>query len=204
MPADTLAASPEAVQGPGSVQMADASEQQIAELLAFWRDAGLKGLWFEKNEDFDRAFRQGYLDLHFKAAARELDSWMTSSDGALALLILTDQYPRNAFRGTAHMYATDPLALHYAREAQRLGYMQQVAPELRSFFILPFMHSEELADQDLCVMLAEDLPAATRHHAAEHREIIHRYGRFPHRNAILLRGSTAEELAFLEQGGFSG
>ncbi|MDX6807016.1 DUF924 family protein [Terrihabitans rhizophilus] len=204
MPADTLAASPEAVRGPASQQAVDASEQQIADLLAFWRDAGAKGLWFEKNEDFDRRFRQGYEDLHFKAAAREFDSWMTSPDGALALLILTDQFPRNSFRGTAQMYATDPLALHYAREAQRLGYMQQVAPELRSFFILPFMHSEELGDQDLCVMLARDLPEATRHHAAEHRRIVHLYGRFPHRNAILLRESTAEEVAFLEQGGFSG
>jgi uncharacterized protein (DUF924 family) len=204
MPADTLAASPEAVRGPDPARSVAASDEQIGALLAFWRDAGIEGLWFEKSEDFDRRFRQGYMDLHFKAAARELDSWMTSADGALALLILTDQFPRNAFRGTAHMYATDPLALHYAREAQRLGYMQQVAPELRSFFILPFMHSEELEDQDLCVMLAEDLPEATRHHAAEHREIVHLYGRFPHRNPILLRESTAEELAFMEQGGFSG
>jgi uncharacterized protein (DUF924 family) len=204
MPADTLSASPEAVRGSANPATPELDRQRIADLLAFWRAAGEKGLWFEKNEDFDRAFRQGYMELHFRAAAREFDGWMADAEGALALLILTDQFPRNAFRGTPHMYATDVLALHYAREAQRLGHMEKVAPDLRSFFILPFMHSEELADQDLCVLLAEDLPEATRHHAAEHRRIIHVYGRFPHRNALLLRESTAEETDFLQQGGFAG
>lgn len=174
-----------------------------AAVVAFWRDAG-PSRWFAKNDAFDRDFCERFLEAHMAAARRELDDWADSAEGCLALLILTDQFPRNAFRGTAHMYTTDPLARHYARIARRAGYLQQVEPALRPFFCLPFEHSEDLADQDVSVELLATLDDASRSWAEKHRDIIRRFGRFPHRNALLLRVSTPEELAFLAGGGFAG
>ncbi|WP_326543566.1 DUF924 family protein [Pseudorhodoferax sp.] len=174
-----------------------------AEVLRFWRDAGPER-WFRKDEAFDRDFRERFLALHFAAARRELDGWMASADGTLALLILLDQFPRNAFRGTAHMYATDPLARHVARHARAAGYLQQVEPALALFLNLPFVHSEDLADQALAVAQSATLGAVPREHAEGHRDIVQRFGRFPHRNRLLARETSAAEQAFLDQGGFAG
>lgn len=171
-------------------------------VVEFWRQS--KAHWFRKNEAFDRTFRERFLDLHLAAARRELESWSHAPTGSLALLILLDQFPRNAFRGTAHMYATDPLARRYARQAQAQGHMVQVQEALRLFFCLPFAHSEDLADQDLSMALHASLGADFMSHAREHRDIVLRFGRFPHRNPLLLRDTTAEEQAFLAGGGFAG
>ncbi|NTJ41029.1 DUF924 family protein [Agrobacterium larrymoorei] len=174
-----------------------------ADVLAFWKDAGSEK-WFEKDAHFDASFHDRFRELHFMAARRELENWLEKPESTLALLLLLDQFPRNCFRGTAHMYATDTLALHYAREALSRGHDAAIDEELRIFIYLPLMHSEEIADQELCCKLCE--PLGERYHpfAVEHRDIVQRFGRFPHRNEILLRETTQEEQAFLDEGGFSG
>lgn len=174
-----------------------------ADVVGFWRAAG-RDKWFNKDDAFDAAFRDRYLAQHIAAAARVLDGWLATPDGALALLILTDQLPRNAFRGTGHMYATDSLARHFARRALAAGQDEGFETEMRLFFYLPFGHSEELADQDLAVSLFERLGEPWLAHAEEHRRIIRRFGRFPHRNPMLGRETTDDEAAFLASGGFQG
>lgn len=175
-----------------------------AAVLAFWRRAGAEGNWFAQDPRFDRRFREGFLDLHLAAAARAHDGWAATPVGALALLILLDQFPRNAFRGTGHMYATDGLARHYAREAQARGHFARTEPRLRLFLALPFSHSEDPADQDLAVALNRRLGQPWLDHAEGHRAIIRRFGRFPHRNPMLGRETTPEEARFLAEGGFAG
>lgn len=173
------------------------------DVVRFWTQAGSKQ-WFAKDPAFDREFHDRFIDTHFAAARREQDGWLASPDGALALLLLTDQFPRNAFRGTAHMYATDPLARHFARQALALGHPQAVDLSLRLFFYLPFAHAENLQDQQLSVALHEALGPSWVSHAYGHRDIVQRFGRFPHRNALLGRETTPEEQAFLDAGGFAG
>ncbi len=175
----------------------------IAAVAGFWRSAGPEA-WFRKDHAFDASFHARFEALHWRAARRELASWLDSSEGALALMILLDQFPRNCFRGTGHMYATDSLARFYARQAVAAGRDRGVEDELRLFFYLPFSHSEDLSDQELAVKLGADLGEDARIHAIGHRDIVARFGRFPHRNAILGRQSTPEELAFLDEGGFAG
>ena len=119
-------------------------------------------------------------------------------------MLLLDQFPRNCFRDTAHMYATDPLARLLADEAIRRGHDQAVSEDLRVFFYLPFSHAEDLEAQHRACRLNRPLGGLYLHHAEEHREIIERFGRFPHRNKILLRETTPEERRYLEEGGFSG
>ncbi|RFD27741.1 hypothetical protein CER19_17180 [Pseudomonas sp. GL93] len=172
-------------------------------VIAFWKQAGPKR-WFAKDEGFDRDFRDRFNAAHMQAARRELEDWLSTAHGALALLILLDQYPRNAFRGTAHMFATDPLARLYARKMVDAGLDQQVEPQLRAFCYLPFEHSEDPQDQQRSLALNQQLDASTFHWAKEHADIIERFGRFPHRNGVLGRTSTDEERAFLNAGGFAG
>ncbi|KKW69222.1 hypothetical protein AAV94_01875 [Lampropedia cohaerens] len=179
------------------------SDAAATELVLFWQAAGPQR-WFSKDAAFDAVFAERFRAVHFAAARQELAHWLGEAVSALALLLALDQYPRNSFRGTAHMFATDYLALHWARRAVDEGHDQRVAPALRSFFYLPFMHSETLADQQRCVALCEPLGGQTLHHAREHRDIIARFGRFPHRNAVLLRTSSAQEQAYLDAGGFAG
>jgi len=179
-----------------------------AEIVTFWTNAGPKQ-WFAKSDAFDQAIRTGFEAHHHAAARGELDAWGVTAQGALALLLLLDQFPRNLFRNSGHAFATDGKARALARTAVSAGLDQQVATELRPFFYLPFEHSEDLADQDESIRLCErhrDLTgdADTLKWAHLHRDIIVRFGRFPHRNAALGRVTTAEELAFLEGGGFSG
>src|SRR5690606_248772 len=175
-----------------------------ADVVAFWTEAGPEK-WFAKDAAFDRAFTERCRDSHFAAAARRLDHWLDTPDGALALIILLDQLPRNAFRDTAHMFATDPLAVAFAKKAIESGHDRQVAPELRPFVLMPRMHSESLEDQDLLLtLLDEAAEAQTYKFAVIHRDVIARFGRFPHRNDCLGRITSPEEAAFLREGGFSG
>lgn len=173
------------------------------DVIRFWREAG-PPRWFAKDEAFDRLFTERFADAHFAAARRELDAWAGRPDGTLALLLLLDQYPRNAFRGSGHMYATDPLARHFAHGLLSQGFDHRIEPELRVFCYLPLSHSEDLADQRRAVELNKLLGNSSLHHAQQHHDIVQRFGRFPHRNAMLGRQSTAEELAFLAAGGFAG
>jgi uncharacterized protein (DUF924 family) len=178
------------------------------DVVGFWASAGPKQ-WFAKSQAFDKAIRLKFEATHFAAARGEYDAWRATAEGTLALLILLDQFPRNLFRGSAHAFATDPLARQIARAATLDDLDLQVEPLLRPFFYLPFEHSEDGADQDLSIRLAEAHrdrtgDADTLKWAVLHRDIIQRFGRFPHRNQALGRETTAEEQAFLDEGGFSG
>jgi uncharacterized protein (DUF924 family) len=181
---------------------------QPGDILHFWRMAG-PGRWFQKDDAFDAAIRLKFEPTHHAAARGEYDSWIQSADGALALLILLDQFPRNLYRGSAHSWATDRLAKHVAHEAITRGHDKRFEPDLRNFFYLPFEHSEALADQDRAVGLFEAMKAETGDEgslkwALIHRDIIARFGRFPHRNRALGRETTPEEQVFLDEGGFAG
>jgi len=169
----------------------------------FWRDAG-PDAWFEKNDAFDAAFRESFLDLHYAAARRECDDWSDHAEGSLALMILLDQFPRNCFRGTGHMFATDPLARHFAGKAIAAGHDMALDAEIRVFLYLPYEHSERLADQMESMRLMTATAEDYVKYAVEHRDIIERFGRFPHRNRMLGRETTQEEQAFLDEGGFAG
>ena len=178
--------------------------ESAASVLAFWKSAGFEK-WFSKNEKFDEEFRTQFMTLHEEAAAGKLSDWTTTAEGALAVIILLDQFPRNSFRGTPRTFATDALALETAKKAIDAGFDMTVDSELRLFFYLPFEHSESLEEQERCVALHEAMGMANlTKYAVVHHEVIARFGRFPHRNAILGRTSTADELAFLEGGGFAG
>ncbi|VTU30924.1 DUF924 family protein [Variovorax sp. PBL-E5] len=173
------------------------------DVAAFWREAGPKR-WFAKNAAFDAEFKSRFEAAHHAAATGALDGWAAGAEGALALLVLLDQFPRNAWRGSGHMFATDGLAVRIARAAIEAGLDQQIDVALRPFFYLPFMHSEALADQERSVELNGRLDADTRRYAVLHRDIVARFGRFPHRNRALGRSTTEEEQRFLDEGGFSG
>jgi uncharacterized protein (DUF924 family) len=172
-------------------------------VVSFWVDAG-PALWFAKDAKFDARFRDRFLREHEAAARGELQHWQSTPDGALALVLLLDQFPRNAFRGTPRMYDTDALARRVANTAFTVGYDRQVAMELRKFFVLPLAHSEDLADQERAVALARRMGADDLAHAEHHRDIVRRFGRFPHRNAILGRESTPAEKEYLANGGYAG
>jgi uncharacterized protein (DUF924 family) len=185
--------------------MTDAiADPRIGDVLAFWREAGAER-WYKRDADFDVSVREHFLDLWQEAVAGRLSSWEASDDGALALVIVLDQFPRNMFRGLANAFASDGLAREVATRALGRGVDQRIQPPLLQFLYLPFMHSEELADQIRCVILfqAGDDPENLRY-AEEHADIIRRFGRFPHRNSALSRITTPEEQAFLDAGGFSG
>lgn len=173
------------------------------EVVDFWREAG-PSRWFAKSDAFDAEFLSRFSDAHQAAARGELDHWTDDAEGTLALLVLLDQLPRNAWRNNPHMLATDGLALAVAKKAIAAGFDQQFEKELRPFFYLPFMHSEVLAEQERSVELNAALDANTQRYAVLHRDIVARFGRFPHRNRMLGRSTTAEEQKFLDEGGFAG
>lgn len=174
-----------------------------ADVIAFWRQAG-PDRWFRKDEAFDAEFRERFLGAHECAARGELDGWANDPQGALALVLLLDQFPRNAFRATTRAYATDAKARDIARIAVDQGWNDRVEPELRRFFYLPFMHSEELRDLDRCVELSRALGGDPLRYALHHRDIVAKFGRFPHRNAVLGRTTRPDEQRFLDEGGFGG
>ncbi len=181
---------------------------QAADVVDFWIQAGSKA-WFAKSDAFDQAIRARFEALHHSAARGELIDWNATATGALALLLLLDQFPRNLFRGSAHAFATDPLARLYAGQAIDRGHDLAVAANLRPFFYLPFEHSEHAADQARALNLCGTYSQATGdqeilRYARLHADIISRFGRFPHRNATLGRQDTDEESEFLKNGGFAG
>jgi uncharacterized protein (DUF924 family) len=173
------------------------------DVLDFWEAAGSE-LWFAKDDAFDRRFAEAFLVEHEAARAGRLAAWETSPHGALALTLLLDQFPRNVFRGTARMYETDGRAREVASAAIQRGDDRRVPDALAQFFYLPFGHSEVLADQERSVELCRRLDAETLAHAEHHRDIVRRFGRFPHRNVLLGRASSAAEREYLEGGGYQG
>lgn len=172
-----------------------------ADVVGFWRDAGMDR-WFRGGEAFDAECRHRFLDAHHAAARRESGHWMETAQGALALVLLLDQIPRNVFRGSGHAFASDGLARQYATQALAAGFDAASEPALRMFFYLPFEHSEAMADQDRAVALFTALgDGELLRYARAHREVIVRFGRFPHRNAALGRSNTPDEQAWLDAGG---
>jgi uncharacterized protein (DUF924 family) len=190
-----------------------AHQPSAAEVLFFWfgpqAERGKRHKrWFEKSDAFDRECRSRFLGLHEEAAAGRLAGWKEEPPGCLAFILLLDQFPRNMFRGTARAFATDPPALEAARHALARGWDRPMLPVERLFLYLPFEHSEALADQERACELTKPLEAYPEtadvyRYAAAHRDVIARFGRFPHRNAILGRGSTPEEIEFLKTPGSS-
>jgi uncharacterized protein (DUF924 family) len=184
--------------------MTDPDDVGPAGILAFWREAG-RERWYARDEAFDAEIRRRFLALWHKAVAGELAAWEASDDGALALVILLDQFPRNMFRGTPQAFASDALARDVARRAIERGADRRIEPALLEFLYMPFMHSEHLADQEHCVALFERAgDAESLKYARDHADIIRRFGRFPHRNSILGRETLPDEQAFLDGGGFAG
>jgi uncharacterized protein (DUF924 family) len=184
--------------------MTTTGETGAAGILAFWRGAG-RDRWYRRDDAFDAEIRDRYLTLWRQACAGELSSWEESDDGALALVIVLDQFPRNMFRGDPLAYASDALAREVADRALARGADARVAQDLREFLYLPFMHAEHLPDQTRCVALFEGIgDTENLKYAREHADIILRFGRFPHRNPILGRDTTPEEQAYLDGGGFAG
>jgi uncharacterized protein (DUF924 family) len=167
-------------------------------ILDFWFGQERKA-WFEKNPAFDADIRQRFLALYESAAAGGLQHWVNAPRSALALVILLDQFPRNMFRGEPRAFATDPLALDAARAIVAHGWDQGFNADERTFAYLPFEHSESLEDQQTSMRLFEGNP--NFEWARRHWEIIQRFGRFPHRNVILGRTSTPEEIEFLKSPG---
>jgi uncharacterized protein (DUF924 family) len=177
------------------------------DVLDFWfgGDAAAQHkVWFEKNAEFDTACAR-FSDALHQAKTGALDDWAGTPRGALALIILLDQFPRNLHRGSPEAFAADAKARGIARAAVACGFDRQLAPVERIFVYLPFEHSEQLADQDESVRLFETLRHALGTEAVDyayrHRDVIRRFGRFPHRNAALSRDSTEEELAYLAEPG---
>jgi len=176
---------------------------EATEVASFWRAAG-PAMWFAKDADFDQRFRARFADAYARAARGALDGWAATPEGALALIILLDQYPRNSFRGTPRMYATDSHARTIADRAIARGHDRGVEAALQLFFYLPFGHSEALADQERAVELCRRLGEPNLSRAIHHRDIVARFGRFPHRNAILERPMRPEEQRYLDAGGYTG
>ena len=182
---------------------------RFEEILCFWfggleeKDfAEPRKSWFAAEPDVDAEIRRLFLDDYNRAARGEFHSWRDTAQSCLALTIVLDQFPRNIFRNDPRAYASDDTALATAEYAVRTGFDREFPPVARAFFYLPFEHSENLENQQRSVESTSALPydshtAAFIEHAKEHKETIERFGRFPHRNAILGRESTPEELEFL-------
>jgi uncharacterized protein (DUF924 family) len=181
---------------------------QPADVVDFWTGAGVKA-WFKRDADFDAEIGRRFEALHQAGSRGELADWAGTAQGALSLVLLLDQFPRNMYRGSAHAFATDPMARALAKAAVEAGFDLAVAADLQPFFYLPFEHHEDSASQargvDLCGRFAERTgDESYLRYARLHADIIARFGRFPHRNLVLGRISTPAEMAFLADGGFAG
>ena len=184
-------------------QFSNQTPEEALQLITFWRKAG-RELWFAKDAAFDALFTESFIELYEQAAKGQLDHWTSTARGSLALIILLDQVPRNAFRGEPKAYATDAHARRIATLATGWGQDLMIDFDLRVFVYLPFGHSESLADHVRGGELLEHLGPPYADHAKKYRGIIETFGRFPHRNPILGRKATSDEEEFLRNGGFSG
>jgi len=188
-------------------------QPKAQEVLLFWFGGPLEQgkrhkRWFEKDAAFDREIRERFLGLYEEAATGRLAHWEERPADCLALIVTLDQFPRNMFRGSARAFAADPLALQAARHGVAQGFDRTMKPVERLFAYLPFEHSERLEDQlEACELMqpltAFEETADAYRYAVAHRDIVQRFGRFPHRNAALGRASTTEEIEFLKQPGSS-
>ena len=177
---------------------------RIEEILSFWTNEVGQENWYQSSEEIDAAIRRRYAPLWQVASQGALAEWDSSARGALALILLLDQFPRNMFRDDARSFSTDPAARRHADRAISEGFDLQIGPPLQQFFYLPFMHSEYLADQDRAIACFTDRLRGTDYlrHARAHRAVIERFGRFPWRNAALERQTTQDEAAYMREGGY--
>lgn len=174
------------------------------DVIDFWLAQPAEA-YFVADAKFDDRLREEFGTAHVQAASGALDSWQETRDGRLGLILLLDQMSRNLHRGTPGMFDADPKALAFATKAIGLGDDGDRDASVKRWYYMPYMHSEALSDQDRCVELCEQPGLEdTLPYAITHRDIIIRFGRFPHRNAVLGRITNAEEQAFLDAGGFSG
>ena len=180
---------------------ADAAEA----ILQFWFEETKPYQWFRRDLDFDASVRTRFSALHQTAINGALNGWSENPRSALARIILLDQFSRNIFRDDPRAFAHDHLALEAAQDAIARGHDNSFDAKERPFFYMPFMHCEDLTSQERCVaLIKERLPGSMNEpHAVEHCEIIKKFGRFPHRNEVLCRKSTPEEVEFLKSGGFN-
>ncbi|NRB03367.1 MAG: DUF924 domain-containing protein [Rhodobacteraceae bacterium] len=176
------------------------------EILAFWLDEVGPEQWYAQDDALDAQIIERFGEAWKQARDGAFSLWLTYPTGALAYIILTDQFPRNMFRGQADAFSTDRAAVAAAKSAIAKGWDMRIDEPARQFFYLPLMHAENLCDQDRCVRLMCDRMPETGDsnliHSRAHREVIRQFGRFPYRNAALGRASTAAELNFVEQGGY--
>ena len=174
------------------------------DVISFWFSERVKPLWFKKSDEFDREIKEHFIDTYQLAKTGALDNWRKDAAGTLALIIVLDQFPRNMFRNTAQAFATDSQAAKLTKYALDNNYQKELTEEQQSFLYMPLMHSESRSQQALCVELFEKLGRENNlKFAIKHQEVINRFGRFPHRNKILGRQSTAAEKEFLTQPGSS-
>ncbi|MFN5119179.1 MAG: DUF924 family protein [Cyanobacteriota bacterium] len=183
--------------------MAPSRSDAPAAILRFWFEETQPRQWFAKDEAFDELLRQRFQGLTGQAIAGELADWGTEASQALALVLLLDQFPRQIWRDSARAFAGDPQALELSLRAVELGWLETEAEQSRrQFWLMPLMHSEDLAVQEAALPLFERFSdPRTTDFARRHRDVIARFGRFPHRNAALGRASSAVELAFLQTPG---
>ncbi len=174
------------------------------EVVTFWQQAG-PDLWFKKDETFDRQLEDRFLKTHDEASSGALDHWSDDAEGSLALILVLDQFSRNLFRNSPRAFAQDHKALAIARRAVERGDDRRFDTDMRCFFYMPYEHSECLGDQHLCVSLVHQLNNDNYlQYAKLHRDVIQRFGRFPHRNVVLGRHTSPAEQAYLDADGFSG
>lgn len=178
--------------------------QKALEVLEFWLTSG-PSAWWRKNAEFDSTIKNRFGELIEPAAVRKLDSWRNNPQSCLALVLILDQFSRNLFRGSDKTFAQDDYALELAKYGVKKGFDNNEPAAIYEFFYMPYMHSEKLEDQNICVDLIRTRGnKASLKAAIEHQDIITRFGRFPHRNFVLGRKITPEEQTFLDSGGFSG
>ncbi len=181
------------------------AELGFSEVLEFWFAEGMEVKWFAGGESFDQDLRERFLTLHTKVANGELNEWLTTRDGRLALVIIMDQFSRNLYRGQAKAFELDARALAVVKQTLRFGddlwFKQNRPASWRAFLYMPFMHSEDFVEQQRCLdLFLTHGPAKNIPYTRDHLDVIYRFGRFPQRNIALGRKSTVEEEAFLQLG----
>lgn len=189
---------------PGTGGGPDVAERAKA-IIKFWFSDESREHWFAKDDLFDRKVTETFLGDYERVASGDRNGWPSTPQGSLALTILLDQFPRNIFRDDARAFTTDDAARHVAGAAIVQGFDDQLTTEMRRFLYMPFMHSEDVVDQERCISLftrrGDDDGSVD--YALRHKHIIDRFGRFPHRNALLGRQTTADEAVFLREPGSS-
>ena len=173
------------------------------DVLAFWFDPATEPDWWKRSDAFDAQIRARFGALHEAAVRCELWTWRTSAQGRLAEVIVLDQFSRNLHRDSPRAFAADPLALALAQSAVAIGAHRELDPRRRVFLLMPYMHSESPAIHEVALQVFADCPAGNLDYERQHKAIVDRFGRYPHRNAVLGRASTPEEIAFLQTPGSS-